>query len=119
MYAKIVVLVYCSILVMIHTTALRLSCDVFFCLCSEFTGNQAKSQGAFLTFRFRVEFVRSNLFSYNEGGAMLVFQTKVDTSGRLEFWANTAYMGGAVTLEDQSLVRDSTPSLSLTSTSNA
>ena len=72
--------------------------------CSTFISNVAESQGAFLTFRFRVEFSGTMLFSGNEGGAMLVFQTKVAVGGSLVFTGNRARMGGAVTLEDQSWV---------------
>ena len=74
-------------------------------VCSEFTWNQANEQGAFLTFRFQVRFSDLTTFSGNKGGALVAFQTKVDTRGRLVFQENTAYMGGAVTLEDLSLVR--------------
>ena len=35
---------------------------------------------------------------------MLVFQTKVDCQGQMMFKKNHAMKGGAVTLEDQSLV---------------
>ena len=35
---------------------------------------------------------------------MLIFQTKIDVKGSLVFHGNSARMGGAVTLEDQSWV---------------
>jgi predicted outer membrane repeat protein len=67
-----------------------------------FTNNTAQSQGAFLTFRFQVQFSGQMVFSGNKGGAMLVFQAKVETSGSLAFQENWAQEGGAVTLEDKS-----------------
>ena len=65
----------------------------------------AASQGALLVFRFPVEFSGRNSFSGNEGGAMFVFQTKIDTRGSLVFRENWGRQGGAVVLEDQSWVR--------------
>lgn len=75
------------------------------CFCfSIFADNTAEKQGAFLTFRLRVEFSGTNVFSRNEKGAMLIFQTKVGVGGSLMFQGNTAKEGGAVILEDQSWV---------------
>ena len=64
-------------------------------------------QGAFLMFRFPIQLLGYTLFSKNEGGAMLVYQSKVDTRGTLEFKNNSAPSGsgGAVTLEDLSWVK--------------
>ena len=55
-------------------------------------------------FRFPAELVGSVVFSYNRGGAVLMFQTKMDMSGSVVFEENRATMGGALTLEDESYV---------------
>ena len=64
----------------------------------------AEQQAAFLIFRIRVEFSGNITFSNNTGGAMLVYQARIDMWDLLSFHGNQAEMGGAVILEDQSWV---------------
>lgn len=55
-------------------------------------------------FRFQVELVGDVVFSGNEGGAVVMFQTKMNVNGNVTFERNSAMTGGAVTLEDESFV---------------
>lgn len=84
----------------------------YFSFLSKFTANQAGDfqQGAVFAFRFILEFFGPTLFADNEKGALLAYQTRVDIMGCLVFENNTARAGGAVTLDDQSLVSYTTDS---------
>lgn len=55
-------------------------------------------------FRFQVELVGNVTFSDNNGGAVVLFQTRMNITGNVVFEGNSATMGGAVTLQDESFV---------------
>lgn len=55
-------------------------------------------------FRFQVELVGNVTFSGNNGGGVVLFHTRMNINGNVVFEGNTAMMGGAVTLEDESFV---------------
>lgn len=55
-------------------------------------------------FRFPVELVGNVTFSENNGGAAVLFQTRMNITGNVVFEGNNATNGGAVTLEDESFV---------------
>jgi hypothetical protein len=57
-----------------------------------------------LSFRLPISLSGINTFRGNKGGAITLLQSRVDISGSAMFKDNSARVGAALILEDQSLV---------------
>ena len=75
-----------------------------FSIHSTFSGNKASNQSAVLSFRFPISLNGTNIFRGNKGGAITLLQSRIDIGGTALFEENSARVGGALILEDQSLV---------------
>lgn len=73
-------------------------------ILSTFYGNKAKNQSAVLSFRLPISLSGTNIFRRNKGGAITLLQSRIDVSGSAVFRDNSARVGAALILEDQSLV---------------
>ena len=73
-------------------------------ICSTFVGNRGMNQSAIYSFKFPITLDGSCVFKGNMGGALSLLQSRVDVRGSAVFTDNIARMGGAMTLEDQSIV---------------
>ena len=70
-------------------------------------GNNATTQSAIFSFKFPIALSGSCVLRENNGGAMSLLQSRVDIRGSVLFVGNVARMGGAMQLEDQSIVSKS------------
>ena len=77
---------------------------LLFIISSTFSGNKATNQSAVLSFRIPISLSGTTTFRGNQGGAITLLQSRVDISGSATFKNNSARVGAALILEDQSLV---------------
>ena len=75
-----------------------------FFIPSTFSGNKANNQSAVLSFRLPISLGGRSIFRGNKGGAITLLQSRVDIGGSAVFKDNSARVGAALILEDQSLV---------------
>ena len=68
------------------------------------SGNKGNNQSAVLSFRIPISLSGTTTFRGNKGGAITLLQSRVDISGSATFQNNSARVGAALILEDQSLV---------------
>ena len=75
-------------------------------LFSRFVDNKVGTDGtgALLTLRHPITLKGSNIFQGNMGGALSLFQARMDVSGQVLFENNTALNGGGMLMFDQSIV---------------
>ncbi len=66
--------------------------------------NKANEQGAVLSLRFPVKFTGKTVFKFNNGGGVVILQTRMDVGGWVWFEGNRAEEGGALMLREQSVV---------------
>ena len=71
---------------------------------STFTQNNAADAGAVLAYRFPMRFNGTNLFMENTGGGVALLQARMDITGSIWFENNTALKGGAIKMQEQSVV---------------
>ena len=82
----------------------NLNYSIYLSILSTFYGNKAKNQSAVLSFRLPISLSGTNIFGRNKGGAITLLQSRIDVSGSAVFRDNSARVGAALILEDQSLV---------------
>ena len=75
-------------------------------LFSRFVGNKVGTDGtgALLSLRHPITLKDSNIFQGNMGGALSLFQARMDVSGQVLFENNTALNGGGMLMFELSIV---------------
>jgi len=75
-------------------------------LSSVFLNNTSETQdtSALTAYRVLVEADGNNAFNGNVGGGITLLKARIDVKGRIDFYNNTAVLGGGISLSGRCLV---------------